>query len=101
MFQEALLQLDARMAAARPLFENAMNVPSPERMETLLHSMKAETLACVEARLEEMRSHWEEQRELQRNHLEEVAQKLEKLAGSPILDLGTAGKTDRPGGART
>jgi hypothetical protein len=85
-WQEALLQLDARIAAARPLFENAVNIPSPERMETLLHSIKQETLGSVETRFEEMRSHSEEQQELQRTRLEEVAQKLEKLAGSPVFE---------------
>lgn len=92
VLQEALLQLDARVAAARPLFENAPNLPSPEHMETLRHSIKEETLGCVEARLEEMRRHWEEQQELQRNQLEEIAQKLEKLAGSPMPDSGDARK---------
>ena len=55
VFQEALLQLDARMAAARPLFENAMNVPSPEHMETLLHSMKAGLIKFPADREEDFR----------------------------------------------
>jgi hypothetical protein len=92
VWQEALLQLDARVAAARPLFENAQNVPSLEHIESLLHSMKEETLGCVELRLQEMRSHWEGWQELQRNRPEAVAQKVEKLAGSPVPDLSGARK---------
>ena len=92
VWQELLLQLDARVASARPLFENALNVPSPEQMEILLHSIKEETLGCLETRLEEMRSHWEEQQELQRARLEEIAQKQERLAGSSVPDVEEAHK---------
>ena len=86
--QEALLRLDARVEAVRPLIEDARNVPSAAHLETLLHSTKEETLGQVEARLQEMRGHWEEQQELQRNRLEEIVQKLEKQAGSPVPDAG-------------
>jgi hypothetical protein len=92
VWQEALSQLDARIAAVRPLLENTLNIPSSEHMETLLQSIKQETLGCVETRLQEMRSHWEEQQELQRNRLEQVAQKLENLAGRVAPDLGNARK---------
>ena len=92
VLQEGLSQLDARLAAVRPLFENIPNVPSREHLETLVHSIREETLGCVEARLQEMRSHWEEQQERQRNRLEEIAQSLEKLAGSPVPDSGDTHK---------
>ena len=39
-----------------------------------------------------MNSHWEKQQELQRNRLEEVAQKLERPTASPAPDLGDARK---------
>ena len=93
LWQEMLLQWDARVAEARSLFEHALKgVTSPGHMETLLHSAKEEMLGCVEARLQEMSSHWEKQQERQRSRLEEVAQKLERPTASPAPDLGDARK---------
>ena len=92
VWQEVLLQLDARLEAVRPLLEKAINVPSSEHVENLLHSIKEETLGCVEARLQEMSRHWEEQQDLQRNRLTRIEQKLDDLSSRPLSDVGDAGK---------
>jgi hypothetical protein len=91
-WQEALLQLDARVAATRRLSQNAPNVPSPDQIEILLRSIKEETLDCVETRLQEMSRHWEEQQDLQRNHLTRIEQKLDELSRRSLPDAGDAGK---------
>jgi hypothetical protein len=92
VLEEACSHLDARVAAARPLFENALNVRSPEHIETLLHSLKEETIGCLETRLQEMSRHSEEQQDLQRNRLTRIEQKLDELSSRPLQVAGGAGK---------
>jgi len=92
VLQEALLQMDTRVAVVRPLLEKTLNSPPLEHMEAMLHATKEEILGFVGARMQEMRSQWEEQRELQRIRLDELAEKFEKLAGRPVLDMDNTRK---------
>jgi len=86
VLQKALAQLEERVVAARPLLDNHADAASPARVEASLRSTKQETLAQVAVLLQELRSQWDEQHALQRNRLEEIAQKLERPNANSLVD---------------
>jgi len=90
VMREALTQLEERVAGTHTLIEGATNSPGYEQIESLVNSAKEETQERLEARLLETRGQWEEQQELQRKRMEEIAQKLEKFAENPVPDSGHA-----------
>jgi hypothetical protein len=53
---------------------------SEQRLESLMRSSREEILGCLESRLGEVQSRWEEQHNACRAQSDEIAQRLEKLA---------------------
>jgi hypothetical protein len=78
--REARSQLDESVAEVRSLLSTASNGLSQERVESLLHSFKEQTLSHLEDRLGERHSGFEQQFDLVRNRTSEVVRELHGLA---------------------
>jgi len=90
--REASAQLEAHVTQTRLFLQSqgAVNSFSEERLESLVNAAREEILSRLEERLGEARSRWEKHQETYRSRAEELAQRLEKLAGEAGPELGDA-----------
>jgi hypothetical protein len=78
--REARSQLDESIAEVRSLLSTASGGVSQERVETLLHSFKEETVSHWEERLRELHSGFEQQHDLARQRTSDLVRELQGLA---------------------
>jgi hypothetical protein len=78
--REARSQLDESIAEVRSLLSTAGGEVSPERVESLLHSIKEEVLGQLEERLGEVRRTHATEHALSLQRASEIARELESLA---------------------
>ena len=90
--REASAQLEAHVTQTRLLLqsEGVVNSLSEERLESLVNAAREEILSHLEERLGEARSRWEKNQETYRSRAEELARRLEELAGQAGPELGDA-----------
>jgi hypothetical protein len=77
--REARSQLNESIAQALSLLSAAGGGVSLERMESLLHSSREQTLSHLEERLGELYTGFEQQNDLARHRIDEIARQLESL----------------------
>ena len=77
--REARSQLNESIAQALSLLSAAGGGVSLERMESLLHSSREQTLSHLEERFGELYTGFEQQNDLGRHRIDEIARQLESL----------------------
>jgi hypothetical protein len=78
--REARSQLDQSVAEVHSLLSAARGGVSQEHVESLIHASKEQTLSRLEERLGELYTGFEQQHDLARHRVDEVARELESLA---------------------
>ena len=77
--REARSQINDSVAEARSFLSSSSGGVSLGQVESLLHSSREETISRVQERLRELNTDFEQQNDLVRHRIEEIARQLESL----------------------